>query len=71
MSFFEPRALGDLLALPDGAQVLGILCIGHVPAFYARPLFEETGRGKRLDLTQVLFENRWPKEASAPTPASC
>jgi 5,6-dimethylbenzimidazole synthase len=70
VSFFEPRALGELLALPDGAHPLGILCIGHVPAFYPRPLFEETGPGKRLDLTQVLFENRWPKEGSAPTPAS-
>jgi 5,6-dimethylbenzimidazole synthase len=70
VSFFEPRALGELLALPEGAHPLGILCIGHAPAFYPRPLFEETGRGKRFDLTQVLFESRWPKEGSASTPAS-
>jgi len=65
VSFFEPQALGELLDLPPGAHPLGILCIGHVPAFYPRPMFEETGWGKRLDLTQVLFENRWPEHALA------
>jgi 5,6-dimethylbenzimidazole synthase len=63
VSFFEPQALGELLDLPPDAHPLGILCIGHVPAFYPRPMFEETGWGKRLDLTQVLFENRWPEHA--------
>ena len=43
--------------------------LGWVPAFYPRPMFEETGWGKRLDLTQVLYENRWP-ESSAPTPTA-
>ena len=58
-------ALGKLLDLPPVAHPLGILCIGQVPAFYPRPMFEETGWGKRLDLTQVLFENRWPEHALA------
>lgn len=68
VSFFEPLALAELLGLPDGAHPLGILCIGHVPAFYPRPMFEDSAWGKRLDLTQVLFENRWPDDAeSTPT----
>jgi 5,6-dimethylbenzimidazole synthase len=69
VSFFEPQALGELLGLPAGAHPLGILCIGHVPAFYPRPMFEETGWGQRLDLTQVLFENHWPADALA-TPSA-
>ncbi|MFZ4535964.1 5,6-dimethylbenzimidazole synthase [Propionivibrio sp.] len=69
VSFFEPQALGDLLGLPEGAYPLGILCIGHVPAFYPRPMFEDAGWGKRLDMAQVLFENRWP-EGALPTPAA-
>ncbi|MBK7354903.1 MAG: 5,6-dimethylbenzimidazole synthase [Propionivibrio sp.] len=69
VSFFEPQALGELLGLPEGTHPLGILCIGHVPAFYPRPMFEETGWGKRLDLTQVLFENHWP-ESARPTPTA-
>jgi 5,6-dimethylbenzimidazole synthase len=59
VSFFDPDDLARLLALPAGARPLGILCIGRVPAFYPRPMFEDAGWGKRLDLAQVLFENRW------------
>ena len=69
VSFFEPQALGDLLGLPPGAQPLGILCIGRVPAFYPRPMFEDAGWGQRLALDEVLFENRWPSDA-APTPTA-
>jgi 5,6-dimethylbenzimidazole synthase len=69
VSFFEPSVLAELLGLPDGAHPLGILCIGRVEAFYPRPMFEDAGWGARLDLTQVLFENRWPADA-LPTPTA-
>jgi len=68
VSFFDPEALAQLIGLPQGARPLGILCIGHVPAFYPRPMFEDAGWGKRLKLDEVLFENRWPQGAeSTPT----
>lgn len=68
VSFFDPDALARLLDLPQGARPLGILCIGHVPAFYPRPMFEDAGWGKRLRLEEVLFENGWPQNAgSTPT----
>ena len=68
VSFFDPHALASLLGLPAGARPLGILCIGRVPAFYPRPMFEDAGWGKRLRLDQVLFENHWPEDAeSTPT----
>ena len=68
VSFFDPETLAQLLGLPEGARPLGILCIGRVPAFYPRPMFEDTGWGKRLRLEQVLFENTWPDNAeSTPT----
>ena len=68
VSFFDPEALAQLLALPSGARPLGILCIGRVPAFYPRPMFEDAGWGKRLGVGQVLFENTWPDDAeSTPT----
>lgn len=63
VSFFDPDRLGRMLALPEGARPLGILCIGRVPAFYPRPMFEDAGWGKRLELGEVLFENRWPDSA--------
>ena len=68
VSFFNPDELAQLLGLPAGARPLGILCIGQVPAFYPRPMFEDAGWGKRLPLDQVLFENGWPAGAeSTPT----
>ena len=68
VSFFDPVTLGQLLGLPEGARPLGILCIGRVPAFYPRPMFEDAGWGQRLKLAQVLFENGWPDDAaSTPT----
>lgn len=60
VSFFDPQALAALLALPVGTRPLGILCIGRVPAFYPRPMFEDAGWGQRLPLSHVLFENHWP-----------
>jgi 5,6-dimethylbenzimidazole synthase len=69
VSFFDPLALAELLALPDGALPVAVLCIGRVPAFYPRPMFEDAGWGERLPLSQVLFENRWPADAEPTLPA--
>ena len=69
VSFFAPESLGELLGLPAGARPLGILCIGRVPAFYPRPMFEDAGWGKRLAVEQIVFENRWPDGAEG-TPAA-
>lgn len=69
VSFFDPEALAVLLELPTGARPLAVLCIGHVPAFYPRPMFEDAGWGKRLALNEVLFENRWPAGVGGTPPA--
>jgi 5,6-dimethylbenzimidazole synthase len=63
VSFFDPEKLAPLLALPAGARPLGILCVGRVSAFYPRPMFEDAGWGRRLNVDEVLFENRWPEGA--------
>lgn len=64
VSFFDPEALAELLRLPPGSRPVAILCIGQVPAFYPRPMLEDTGWGKRLGLADILFENHWPEAAS-------
>lgn len=69
VSFFEPEALAQLLGMPQGAHPVAILCIGRVPAFYPRPMFEDAGWGKRLPLADVLFENRWKVGAGGTAPA--
>ena len=69
VSFFDPEALAQLLALPDGARPVGVLCLGPVPDFYPRPMFEDAGWGRRLPVTDILFENHWP-EGAQPTPTA-
>lgn len=69
VSFFEPQALAALLHMPPGAQPIGILCLGNVAEFPARPLLEKLGWGQRLAMDQVVFENTWPADAT-PTPTA-
>src|SRR5262249_26283070 len=66
-SFFAPAAIAPLLAMPDGAKPIAILCLGAVAAFPERPVLETVGWGTQLPLDQVVFEDRWPADAS-PTP---
>ncbi|MDP2107899.1 MAG: 5,6-dimethylbenzimidazole synthase [Rhodocyclaceae bacterium] len=69
VSFFDPDALAALLGMPAGTRPVAILCIGRVPAFYPRPMFEDAGWGARLPLADVLFENAWKVGAGGTAPA--
>lgn len=69
VSFFDPDSLAALLEMPAGARPIAILCIGRVPAFYPRPMFEDAGWGARLPLKDVLFENTW-KVGAGGTPTA-
>lgn len=60
VSLFEPAALGTLLALPDGALPIAILCLGPVAAFYERPLLELTGWRQARPLAELLHDEQWP-----------
>lgn len=59
VSLFDPVRLAALLAMPAGAKPLAILCIGHVDAFYSRPMLEQEGWAERMRLEQMVCENRW------------
>jgi 5,6-dimethylbenzimidazole synthase len=59
VSLFDPPALARLLAMPEGAKPVAILCLGHVEAFYDKPLLEQTGWAPRRDIETLVFENRW------------
>lgn len=69
ISFFDPAALADLLAMPEGARPIAVLCIGRVAEFPDRPLLDTLGWGRRLPLEAVVFENCWPADAEPTPPA--
>ncbi|QDF98901.1 5,6-dimethylbenzimidazole synthase [Azoarcus sp. DD4] len=60
VSIFDPDKLAGLLAMPPGARPVAILCIGHVEAFYPKPMLELEQWAERLPLDTLLGENRWP-----------
>ena len=69
VSFFDPLAVASLLAMPDGARPVAILCLGPVAEYPPAPLLQTQGWGQRLPLAEVLFEERW-KAGAGGTPAA-
>ncbi len=60
VSIFDPRKVAALLAMPDGAKPVAIACLGHVAAYYARPMLEIESWAERMPLSAVVGENAWP-----------
>ena len=60
VSIFDPVELARLLGMPAGARPVAILCIGHVEAFYPRPMLEMEQWAERMPIDSVMAENAWP-----------
>ncbi|PTD96682.1 5,6-dimethylbenzimidazole synthase [Pseudothauera lacus] len=65
VSVFDPLRLAELLAMPEGARAVAILCIGHVEAYYPRPMLEIEEWAQRMPMSAVLAENAWPGASPA------
>lgn len=59
VSIFDPQKLADLLNIPPTGKPVAILCIGHVEAFYDKPMLEKNNWAQRKQLDKVVFENQW------------
>ncbi len=64
VSLFDPVALAQLLHLPEGAEPVAVLCLGHVPAFYDKPMLEQEQWATRQRLQDLVFEDRWPVQGA-------
>lgn len=67
VSLFDPAEVARLLQLPDGAETLGLLCIGPVAHFYPAPMLSATGWRQARPREQLFGENTWSFD---PEPAS-
>jgi 5,6-dimethylbenzimidazole synthase len=65
VSIFDPVRLGALLAMPDGAEPVAVLCLGPVPDFPARPQLEIDQWTFGRPLSEFVSENSWPATAPA------
>lgn len=59
VSLFEPGDLRRLLALPEGAAPLGLLCIGPVDRFYETPMLIQQQWRQPRPVSAVFTENAW------------
>ena len=65
VSLFDPEALRELLRIPIGGRPVAVLCLGHVPEFYKRPMLEEQNWAHRADVKTCVMTDYW--EDSPPT----
>ncbi len=59
VSMFDPSKLASLLAMPDDAKPIAILCLGYVNSFYKEPMLVEEGWAIEKPLSAMLMENSW------------
>ncbi|MBD1551958.1 5,6-dimethylbenzimidazole synthase [Pseudomonas typographi] len=59
VSLFEPAPLARLLAMPEGAKPLAVLCLGPVKAFYPAPMLVLEHWAAEKPLADMIFENQW------------
>jgi len=59
VSLFDPEKLGTLLKMPEGSHAIAILCIGHVEAFYSKPMLELENWAQGRPLSEFISENSW------------
>lgn len=59
VSIFCPRALAELLTMPEGSQPVAILCLGPVVAFYDQPMLQAEKWARRADLAELVFDDTW------------
>jgi len=62
VSLFEPEDLRVLLRMPAGARPVAVLCLGHVPEFYPRPMLEMTQWTEGCRLASVVHTDYWDNQ---------
>lgn len=68
VTLFDPDELAGLLGLPDGVVTLGWLCVGWPDERPPQPGLQRAGWSRRLPLSRVVIEERWPTGSDEPSP---
>lgn len=59
VSIFEPKDVRQLLSMPEGADPMAILCLGHVDSFYDQPMLIQEGWAERGQLSDYVMDDQW------------
>jgi 5,6-dimethylbenzimidazole synthase len=60
VSLFDPEDLRMLLRMPEGSRPVAVLCLGHVPEFYPRPMLEMSEWTRGSGIAELVHTNYWP-----------
>ena len=66
VTLFRPEELCALLALPEGVETLGWLCLGWPDERPPWPGLERAGWSRRQPLSDVVLFERWPADGPSP-----
>lgn len=59
VSLFDVDGVKRVLRMPEGSKPVAILCLGHVEAFYPKPMLQAEGWAQRMAVSDCVFENAW------------
>ena len=59
VSIFDPEDVRHYLEMPEGAEPVAILCLGHVDQFYEEPMLIQEGWAQRGTLDDYVMNDRW------------
>lgn len=65
VSIFDPQDVSDVLSIPEGAEPIGILCLGHVDEFYDQPMLVKEGWATRGNLADYVMCDTWEPDKAA------
>lgn len=60
VSIFDEDEVKAILNIPAHVSIVAYLCVGHVAELHDRPELEARGWRARLDLRELVHEERWP-----------
>ncbi|WP_243239763.1 5,6-dimethylbenzimidazole synthase [Sulfobacillus harzensis] len=59
VSMYRKEDVREVLGIPDHVDPVALLTLGFTPHFPDIPVLERVGWRKRLDLTTLVYEERW------------
>ncbi len=66
VSIIEPKALKNLLSIPEHVTPIAYLCVGRVSEFAPKPDLETHGWGRRLPLPDLIMSETFGGQGEAP-----
>ena len=63
VSIFNDQDICSILGLPGHVVPVAYLCLGHVEELHTEPELQARGWGKRLEIDDLIYNDRWGRNA--------